>query len=283
VIRSLLYVPGTSEQMILKARDSAADALILDLEDAVAVERKIEARGNVARLLRELEFGDKELFVRINSLATVWGLEDARAVAASGAPGILIPKAELVDDVITVAAILKSREKRQTAEQHRQILCLIESPRGVLGCRELAESNELVAGLIIGAADLSGDLGCILSEDERELLYARSQVLLAARAAGVAAYDSPHFIIDDLEGLRRCSQSARNLGYDGQSIIHPSHIETVNAIFAPTSVQIAEAQRVISALEAARAEGRGVVVLDGKMIDQVHLLAAKKLLQQARN
>ena len=283
MIRSLLYVPGTSEQMILKARDSAADALILDLEDAIAAERKIEARGTVARLLRESDFGDKELFVRINSLTTVWGLEDARAVAASGAPGILIPKAELVDDVITVAAILKSKEKREAGEQRRQILCLVESPRGVLGCRELAESNELIAGLIIGAADLAGDLGCILSEDERELLYARSQVLFAARAAGVAAFDSPHFVIDDREGLRRRCQAARNLGYDGLTIIHPSHIETVNTVFAPTSGQIAEAQRVISALEAARAEGRGVVLLDGKMIDQVHLSAAKKILEQARN
>jgi len=283
VIRSLLYVPGASEQMILKARDSAADGLILDLEDAIAVERKIEARETVARLLRGIDFGDKELFVRINSLTTVWGLEDARAVAASGAPGILIPKAELVDDVITIAAILKSRDRRKAGEQRRQILCLIESPRGVLGCRELAESNELIAGLMIGAADLAGYLGCILSEDERELLYARSQVLLAARAAGVAAFDSPHFVIDDLEGLRRRSQAARNLGYDGQSIIHPSHIEIVNSVFAPTSVQIAEAERVISALEAARAEGRGVVLLDGKMIDQVHLSAAKKLLEQARH
>jgi len=269
--------------MILKARDSGADAIILDLEDAIAPERKIEARGTVARLLRENDFGEKELFVRINSLTTVWGLEDARAVAASGAPGILIPKAELVDDVITIAAILKSRERRNADEQPRQILCLIESPRGVLGCRELAESNELVAGLIIGAADLAGDLGCILSEDERELLYARSQVLLAARAAGVAAFDSPHFVINDPEGLRRRSQAARNLGYDGLTIIHPSHIETVNTVFAPTSGQIAEAERVISALEAARAEGRGVVMLDGRMIDQVHLSAARKLLEQARN
>ncbi|MCI0663628.1 MAG: CoA ester lyase [Acidobacteria bacterium] len=283
MIRSLLYVPGTSEQMILKARESTADALILDLEDAIAVERKIEARGTVARLLRENDFRDKELFVRINSLTTVWGLEDARAVAASGAPGILIPKAELIDDVITVAAILKSSEKREAGELRRQILCLIESPRGVLGCRELAESNELVAGLIIGAADLASDLGCILSEDERELLYARSQVLFSARAAGVAVFDSPHFVIDDLEGLRRRCQAARNLGYDGLTIIHPSHIETVNTIFAPTSSQIAEAERVISALEAARAEGRGVILLDGKMIDQVHLSAAKKILAQARN
>jgi citrate lyase beta subunit len=282
VIRSLLYVPGISESMIMKARDTAADALILDLEDAIAPQQKPEARALLARLLREVEFGDKELFVRINSLSTEWGLEDARAVVATGVPGILIPKVELVDDVVTVAAVLQSRERRHLEEHRSQILCLIESPRGVLACREIAESNELVVGLIFGSADLARDLGCRLSEDEQELLMARSQILLAARAAPVAAYDSPHFLIDDLEGLRRRSQASRNLGYDGKSIIHPSHIEIVNEVFVPSAEQVAEARRVVAAIEAAEAGGRGVAILDGRMIDQVHLSAAKKLLAQAR-
>jgi citrate lyase subunit beta/citryl-CoA lyase len=121
----------------------------------------------------------------------------------------------------------------------------------------------------------------LLSEDEPELLFARSQVLLAARAAGVAAYDSPHFTIADLEGLRRRSQAARNLGYDGKTIIHPSHIEIVNEIFAPTAAQIENAQRIVAAMSDAHSQGRGAISLDGKMIDQVHLAAAKKVLEQA--
>lgn len=281
-MRSLLYVPGISERMILKARDTAADALILDLEDAIAPEQKLEARATVARLLGEIDFGGKEIFVRINSLATEWGLEDARAVAAVGAPGLIIPKCESVEAVTIVAPVLQSRYHKPLGGQTRKLLCLIETPRGVFASREIAESDELVAGLMFGAADLSRELGAVLSEDETEVLFARSQTLLAARAAGVAAYDSPHFAIDDLEGLRRRCQSARNLGYDGKAVIHPSHIGIVNEVFAPTPEQIIEAERVVAAMAVARSEGRGATKLDGKMIDQVHLSAAKKVLEQSR-
>ena len=268
--------------MILKARDTAADALILDLEDAVAPAQKVGARAMVVRLLREIDFGDKEVFVRVNSLATEWGLEDARAVAAAGAPGIVIPKAERVDEVTDIAPILQSGYRQSVSGGASKLLCLVETPRGVLASREIAESNELVAGLIFGSADLSRELGCTLSEDETEVLFARSQVLLAARAAGVAAYDSPHFAIADLEGLRRRSLASRRLGYDGKTIIHPSHIEIVNEVFAPTAGQIAEAERVVAAMAAAQTEGRGATRLDGRMIDQVHLSAARKVLEQAR-
>jgi len=282
MIRSLLYVPGISERMILKARDSAADALILDLEDGVAPNQKLDARATVVRLLNEIDFGGKEIFVRINALATEWGLEDARAVVAVGAPGLIIPKCESVEDVTTVAPVMQSKYHQPIGGQSRKLLCLIETPRGVFASREIAESNELVAGLMFGAADLSRDLGCVLSEDETEVLFARSHVLLAARAARVAAYDSPYFAIDDLEGLRRRCQAARNLGYDGKTVIHPSHVEIVNEVFAPTAEQIAEAERVIEAMAAAQAEGRGAIQLDGKMIDQVHLSAARKVLEKAR-
>ncbi len=281
-LRSLLYVPGNSEKMILKARDSDADALILDLEDAVAPEQKLEARATVVRALREMDFGGKEVFVRINAPATEYGLEDARAVAAVGAPGILLPKAERVDDVTDLAPILQSRSwlGLNAVPGARQLLLLIETPRGVFAARELAEASELVAGLLFGSADLSLELGCTLTEDEPELLYARSHVLLAARAAGVAAFDAPHFGLADLEGLRRRCQAARRLGYDGKTAIHPAHLETINEVFAPTDAELATAERIVNALTAA--PGRGAIALDGQMIDQVHLVAARKLLAQAR-
>lgn len=280
-MRSLLYVPGISEQMILKARDSAADGLILDLEDAIAPDRKLEARATVVRLLGEVDFGAKEIFVRINALATEWGLEDARAVVAVGAPGLVIPKCESLEAVTTVAPVMQSKYHQPIGGQTRKLLCLIETPRGVFASREIAESNELVAGLMFGAADLARELGAVLSEDENEVLFARSHVLLASRAAGIAAYDAPHFAIDDLEGLRRRCVAARNLGYDGKMAIHPSHLEIINEVFAPTAEQIAEAERVIAAMAAAQAEGRGVIRLNGKMIDQVHLAAARKVLERA--
>jgi citrate lyase beta subunit len=282
IMRSLLYVPGISERMILKARDSASDGVIIDLEDGVAPNQKLEARATVVRLLNEIDFSGKEIFVRINALATEWGLEDARAVVAVGAPGLVIPKCESVEDVTIVAPVMQSRYHRPIGGKSRKLLCQIETSRGVFASREIAESNELVEGLLFGAADLSRDLGAILSQDEIEVLFARSHVLLAARAAGVAAYDSPHFAIDDLEGLRRRCQAARNMGYDGKAAIHPSHLEIINEVFAPTAEQIAEAERVIEAMESAQAEGLGAIRLDGKMIDQVHLSAARKVLEKSR-
>ncbi len=277
-MRSLLYVPGISEKMILKALESEADALIIDLEDAVALEQKLEARSTVARLLGQLDFGSRQVFVRINGLATEWGMDDARAATAGGAIGIVIPKVESVDDVTNIAAILMSRKRARPTNRQPQIICLIESPRAVFAAREIAQSNELVKGLIFGSADLSREIGCLLSEDETELLFARSSVLLAARATGVAVYDSPHFVIADLGGLRRRSLASRRLGYDGKTVIHPSHLAIVNEIFAPTPEQIDEARRIVAAMEQSRAEGRGAITLDGRMIDQVHLTAAKKLL-----
>jgi citrate lyase subunit beta/citryl-CoA lyase len=281
-MRSLLYVPGISERMILKARDLAADAVILDLEDAIAPEQKAEARMMVARAVHEVDFGNKEVFVRINSLLTEYGVDDVRAVAASGSVGLLIPKAESPDDVAAVCHILMGGRGKAENKQSRKLLCLIESPRGVLFSREIATANPMMAGLIFGSADFVRATGCILTEGEPELLFARSQTLLAARAAGIAAFDSPHFVIADLEGLRRTSQAARNLGYDGKTIIHPSHIAIVNEVFAPTSEAIAEAERIVAAMDAAQAEGRGAISLDGRLIDQVHLAHAKKLLEQAR-
>ncbi|MBX3277368.1 MAG: CoA ester lyase [Acidobacteria bacterium] len=277
-MRSLLYVPGDDERKIAHARQSAADAVILDLEDAIAPERKTAARDTLARALRETDFGPRTVFVRINGLATPFAIEDARVVAATGRAGILIPKVEGPDDVITIAPILASQS--ETGSIPRRLLCLIESPRGVLASREIAASSTLVAGLVFGSADLTREIGCRLTEGEIELLYARSHVCLAARAAGIEVYDSPHFIIADPDGLRRSAQSARNLGYDGKTVIHPSHLETINEVFSPTVQEIHEARRIVEAMEAA--EGRGAIAFDGRLVDQVHLAQARKILTRSK-
>ena len=280
-MRSLLYVPATSERMILKALETKADGLIIDLEDSVAPEQKLAARETLVRLLKDLNFGDKEVFVRINGIATEWGLDDARAATASGAPGIVIPKMESPHQVTDITPVLHNRDWVTGGIHHSRVMCLIETPRGVLAAREIAEAHESIVGLIFGSADLSRSIGCMPGEDEEELFFARSQVLISARAAGVAAYDSPHFVIQDLDGLRRRSQAIKRLGYDGRTLIHPSHIDIVNEIFTPGEEQISEARRVVEAVEAALTEGRGVALLDGRMIDQVHLAAARKLLEHA--
>src|SRR5262249_48609867 len=154
---------------------------------------------------------------------------------------MVIPKSESADDVTTVSPILR----------RGKLLCLVETPRGVFASRELAQSSESVVGLMFGSADLSRELGATLTEGEPEVLFARSQVLMAARATGVAAYVPPHFAITDLDGLRRSSRAGRNLGYDGRAAIHPSHLETLNEIFAPTPEQIAAAERIVTAMMSA--------------------------------
>ena len=275
-MRSLLYVPGDSERKIAKARESRADAIILDLEDAIAPESKESARELVSRVLRDSDFGSKQVFVRINAFNTRFALDDARSVAATGKAGILIPKAENADEVAFMAPILAGYGG-PTSSPNR-ILCLIESPTGVLEARSIASATPLVAGLIFGSADLVRETGCILTEGEPELQYARSHVLLAARSAGISAYDSPHFVIADLEGLTRTSQAVRNLGFDGRTIIHPDHIDVVNRVFSPQPEEIEQARRIVHALEQAATEGRGAIALDGRLIDQVHLANARKLL-----
>ena len=277
-MRSLLYVPGSSVKMIEKARGTNADGLILDLEDSIPPEQKESARQTVAHALREMDFGGKQVFVRINSLATSQSIEDARAVAATGNAGILIPKVESSDEIVAIAPILVSGTG--SAGTHG-LLCLIESPKGVLNCREIASASPLLAGIVFGSADLAREVGCRLTPGEPELLYARSHVLLVARATGKAAYDSPHFGIADLDGLHLECQAARRLGYDGKTVIHPSHIAMVNEAFDPTEAEINEAKRVVAALEEAAMEGRGAIALDGKLVDQVHLAHARKVLSRA--
>lgn len=282
MIRSLLFVPAGAERMIQKAVETQADALILDLEDATAPEQKLEARATVTRMLRETDFRGKDVFVRINTVSSKLGLDDAREAVAAGVQGIVIPKTEDHDTVNSVAAILRSKWKKTDPGASPKILCLLETSRGVLAARELAEVDELVSGLIFGSADLSREIGCHPTEDEHELLYARSHILMAARAAGVSAYDSPHFVINDPDGLRRRCTEARNLGYDGKALIHPSHIDTVNQIFKPSAEQIEDAERLVAAMEAAHAERLGVILHEGRMVDQVHLDSARKLIERSK-
>jgi citrate lyase beta subunit len=280
MFRSLLFVPGSSIKMILKAQESPADALVLDLEDGVAPEHKLDARSTVSQIMREIDFTDREVFVRINSLRTEWGLEDVRAVVAGGARGVLIPKIENVDEVTTIAAVLNARLHRSEDRQRPQILCLVETPRGVFAARELAASNELVTGLMFGASDLARALGSQLTDDEPELLMARSQLLLAARAAGIKAYDSADQTVHDPDRLRRRCLATRHLGYDGKAASHPAQLAIINQVFTPTAEQIAAAEEIVAIMGAAIARGRGTAICQGRMIDQVHFDEAQSLLRK---
>ena len=271
-MRSLLFVPGVSEKMILKARDTDADALILDLEDAVSPDRKVEARHTVMRLLGEAEFGAKPVFVRVNRFDTGFGEDDAKAISASKAYGAVLPKVERPEEVAALGSLLASQQR---------VIAMIESPRGVLNCPAIAESSSVLNGLMFGSADFSTATRARLTEGEPELLVARSRMLYSARAAGIDAYDAPFFSIPDLEGLRRDCERARNLGYDGRAIIHPSHIAITNEVFAPSDAEIAHARKIVAAMNEALARGLAAVQFEGQLIEPLHARAAQRILDVA--
>lgn len=277
MMRSLLFVPGVSEKMILKARDTEADALILDLEDAVSPDRKLEARQTVMRLLGEVDFGGKPVFVRVNRFDTGFGEGDAKAIAASRAYGAVLPKVERPEEVMALVSLLGDQQR---------VIAMIESPRGVLNCPAIADSTPalngpMLAGLMFGSADFSTATRARLTEGEPELLVARSRMLYSARAAGVDAYDAPYFSIPNLDGLRRDSERARNLGYDGRAIIHPSHIAPVNEAFAPSEAEIAQARKIVAAMNDALARGLAAVQFEGQLIEPLHARAAQRILDVA--
>ena len=271
-MRSLLFVPGVSEKMILKARDTEADALILDLEDAVSLDRKVEARQTVMRMLGEVDFGAKPIFVRVNRFDTGFGEDDARAIAGSKAFGAVLPKAERPEEVAAVAELLKNEQR---------LIAMIESPRGVLNCPAIAEASPKLDGLMFGSADFSTATRARLTEGEPELLVARSRLLYSARAAGIEAYDAPYFSIPDLEGLHRASERARNLGYDGRAIIHPSHIAIANEVFSPSEAEIAQARKIVAAMQDALERGLAAVQFEGQLIEPLHARAAERILAMA--
>lgn len=268
-MRSLLFVPGVSEKMILKARDTAADALILDLEDAVSPDRKVEARQIVMRMLGEVDFGGKPVFVRVNRFDTGFGEEDAKAIGNSNAYGAVLPKAERPEEVAAVVSLLA---------ENQRLIAMIESPRGVLNCPAIADASPTLVGLMFGSADLSTATRARLTEGEPELLVARSRMLYSARAAGIEAYDAPYFSIPDLAGLRRDSERARNLGYDGRAVIHPSHIAIVNEVFAPSEAEIAQARKIVAAMQDALARGLAAVQFEGQLIEPLHARSAERIL-----
>jgi citrate lyase beta subunit len=271
-MRSLLFVPGISEKMILKARDTEADALILDLEDAISPDRKVEARQNVMRLLNEIDFGSKPVFVRANRFDTGFGEDDAKAIAASKASGAVLPKVERPEEVTALVSLLKNNQR---------VIAMIESPRGVLNCPAIAESSQQLNGLMFGSADFSTATRARLTAGEPELLVARSRMLYSARAVGIDAYDAPFFSIPDLDGLRKDSERARNLGYDGRAIIHPSHIAITNEAFAPSEAEIAQAQKIVAAMNEALTRGLAAVQFEGQLIEPLHARAAQRILDVA--
>ncbi len=275
--RSALFMPGDSAKAHRKARSLDADVVILDLEDATAPANKLEARQQVVSTLNEGGFGDRELVVRINGLDTAWGHDDLDALAKLTFDGILLPK---VESVTQVEELQEQLCTLGFAEDLR-VWCMIETPRGVLRADSIADTVGRLECLVVGTSDLTKALGARHTLDRIPLLASLSQCVLAARASGLSVLDGVHLDIQDDGGFLSTCQMGRALGFDGRTLIHPRQIEPCNRVYSPSSDEVSEARRVVEAFGSGTRLGRGVAVLDGRLIEQLHADQAARLLALA--
>lgn len=275
--RSVLYMPGSNPRALEKARTLAADGLILDLEDAVAPDAKEEARKQVVDAVKAGGYGARELLVRVNSLATPWGQADVAAAASSGAHAILIPKVESADTVRQVEAIMAANG----APADMAIWCMMETPRGMLRAEEIAGSTPRMGGFVMGTSDLAKDLHCAHTRDRLPMITSLGLCLLAARAYGLAALDGVYLDLNDDAGFEYSCVQGLELGFDGKTLIHPKTIDTANRVFAPAEKEIEWSKKIIAAHAEATAAGKGVVVVDGKLIENLHVENARRVVALA--
>ncbi len=275
--RSVLFMPGSNARALEKAKTINADTLVFDLEDAVAPAAKAEARELVAAALKSGDYGHRELVVRINSLDTKWWRDDLAAVGAASPAAILLPK---VED----AAVLNKVSEEMVWHSSKaacEFWVMLETPRGILRAEEIAVSHDRLTTLVIGTNDLIKDLRARHVPGREPVLAALSRALLVARAYGLNILDGVYGDFKDAAGFQAECEQARNMGFDGKTLIHPSQVETANRIFAPDEAELKEAQRMIAAFEAAKAEGKGVAVLDGRMIEELHVAEARRTVRTA--
>lgn len=284
VRRSLLFIPGSDERKLAKSRALTPDAFIFDLEDGVAPDRKEEARRQVAMLLREVPPGAAERAVRLNGLKTPFFAEDLQAIAGAQPDALVLPKVESPEEVAAIEAAVAAAERAAGVRgPGPPLLLFIESARGLAVAAAIAAASRRVEALILGHADFCKDLGVRQARaTEGILLHVRCALVLAARAAGVEAIDTIYESLGDVEGLRAEAEQAAALGFAGKLALHPAQVEPIQVAFTPSAEEVAYARRVVEGFEAAKAAGRGVFTLDGRMIDEPFVEVEQRLLARAR-
>lgn len=269
--RSVLYIPGSKDRALDKARGLAVDAIIFDLEDAVAPDAKEGARDTLKAALAEGGYGNRAKIVRINGLDSQWGKGDVEALRDAEADAFLLPKVNSAADVQALADLLGN---------DTPIWAMIETPLGVLNALEIAAHPQL-QGFVAGTNDLAKELNCRYRADRLPMQMALQTMLLAARAHGVVAVDGVYNQFKDDEGLKAECDQGRDLGFDGKTLIHPAQVAVTNEAFAPSEAEIDLAKRQIAAFEESEAAGQGVAVVDGKIVENLHVETATKLLAKA--
>jgi citrate lyase subunit beta/citryl-CoA lyase len=272
--RSALYIPGSNPRALAKATGLPADVFILDLEDAVLPEAKVAAREAVARIVQSRPFGRREVVLRINGADTPWGADDLRMAGASGADAVLLPKVESAGTVLEAARTLEA----QGAPPDQRLWAMAETPRGILDIATIAAATPRIDVIVMGTADLAGALRVPDSPSREGLLTALGQCVLAARASGVDILDGVFASLEDTAGFDAACRQGRALGFDGKTVIHPAQIGPANEVFGVSAAEADSAMAVIALWEAAAAGGAGVAVVNGRMVERLHVDEARRRL-----
>ena len=272
--RSVLYMPGANERALEKAKGLPADALILDLEDAVSPDAKPEARERVCVAASSGEYGAKEVAIRVNGLATQWHAEDIAAAAKAGPDAVVVPKVDSVEDVHAIEQGLEAGG----APDHTSIWAMVETPVAMLRAADIAAASDRLTVLVMGTNDLAKELNAQHVPGRQPLLTGLGLCLLAARATGKAILDGVYNDVKDAEGFAAECRQGYELGFDGKTLIHPSQIEPANEVWAPTDEAVEDARALIATFDEATSAGKGVVTHNGRMIENLHVETARRTL-----
>ena len=271
--RSVLYIPGSNARALEKAKTLPVDAIIFDLEDAVSADEKANARSLLAETLSNGGYGARAQIVRINGFDTEWGEDDLATIAAIGPEAVLLPKVNAKADIETLASKLDAVPEAANTS----IWAMMETPLGMLNALEIAQAPRM-AGMVMGTNDLAKDLGTLPRANREPMVTSLGLSLLAARAAGIAIVDGVYNAFKDEEGLRAECEQGRAMGFDGKTLIHPAQVAVANEAFAPSPDEIDLATRQIAAFDEAMAEGKGVAVVDGRIVENLHVETARATL-----
>jgi len=275
--RSVLYMPGANERALEKAKGLAADALILDLEDAVAPDAKAEARDRVCAAVADGGYGQREVTIRVNGLDTEWFAADIAAAAQAGPAAVVVPKVGSAADVATIEQALVAGG----APEHTKVWAMVETPQAMLDCVAIASASDRLTVLVMGTNDLAKELHAEHVPGRQPLLTGLGLCLLAARATGKVILDGVYNDIKDAEGFEAECLQGRQMGFDGKTLIHPSQLEPANRVWAPSAEAVEDARALIATFEEGLAAGKGVVTHNGRMIENLHVANARRAIAQS--
>ena len=276
-----MFVPGNNPGMMADAHIYGPDSIMLDLEDSVTMAEKDAARLLVYNALKSIDYGDTEMVVRINPLSTPYGHKDVEAVVKAGVDVIRMPKTETADEVRELEEEIIKVETGLGCVGRTRIMAAIESALGIVNAYDIASASKRMMGIALGAEDYSANLKTQRTPGGAELLLAREAIVVAARAAGIACFDTVYSNLDDMETFRKEVELIKTLGFDGKSIINPRQIEVVNSVFTPTTKEIEKSLRIVAASKEAQAKGSGVIAVNGKMVDRPVVLRAERTIALA--